>query len=66
MNYCTVQYSARGVYSTDPSWPLNTISDWLSVLPIGQSNNSLFNLLGIGRLRHKQQWLHMKRTGFRR
>jgi hypothetical protein len=33
MNYCTVQYSARGVYSTDPSWPLNTISDWLTVLP---------------------------------
>jgi hypothetical protein len=23
MNYCTEQYSARGVYSTDPSWPLN-------------------------------------------
>jgi hypothetical protein len=25
----------------------------------------LFNRLGIGRLRHKQQWLHMKQTGFR-
>jgi hypothetical protein len=25
-------------------------------------NNSLFNRLRIGRLRHKQQWLHMKRT----
>ena len=58
MNYCTVQYSARGVYSTYPSWPLNTISDRLSVLPIGQSSNSLFNRLGIGRLRHQQQWLH--------
>ena len=57
MNYCTVQYSAPGVYSTDPSWPLNTISGWLSVLPIGQSNNSLFNRLGIGHLRHKQQLL---------
>ena len=33
---------------------MNTISDWLSVLPIGQSNNSLFNRLGIGRLGHKQ------------
>ena len=57
MNYYTVQYFARGIYSTDPSWPLNTISDWLSVLPISQSNNSLFNRLGIGHLRHKQQLL---------
>ena len=64
MNYCTVQYSACGVYSTDPSWPLNTISDWLSVLTIGQLNNSLFNQLGIGRLRHKQQWLHLEADRF--
>jgi hypothetical protein len=43
---------------------LNTISDWLSVLPIGQLNNLLFNRLGIGRLRHKQQWLHLEADRF--
>jgi len=36
---------------------LNTISDWLSVLPIGQSNNSLFNRLGIGRLHKEKHFL---------
>ena len=52
---CSVQYFEHGVNSTDPSWTLNTIFDWLLVLLIGQSNNLFFNRLGIGRLRHKQQ-----------
>jgi hypothetical protein len=48
--YCTVQYSARGIYSTDPSWPLNTISDWLKIwlnktekyILLGNNGNALY------------------------